>query len=226
MKIFFRMNVRNVGKLIKATRSEFLIFRNKDYIAINKPPGLDLQAGKQPGGELRRLLTEMGLVQSDVVPVPVSNMDSGTSGVAIFSMHASAGRLARSMVKSGKFARCHYWGLLHGRLTANDGIISMPLSDGVPSADGPPSITHWRVLKVHGERARGDALSLIEFEPRTAIDNQIRIHCKMCLKVPLVDDFGLHLYQVNGSLPGIEQASIVAPLKGLFKGKLEELGFI
>jgi hypothetical protein len=132
------------------------------------------------------------------------------------------------MIKEGKFWRCQYWGLLQGKVGGyhREGVISMPLRDGLPSTDGVPSITQWKIIKFNGERGNREHVSLIQFEPRTAVDDQIRIHCTLSLNAPLIDDVGLHLYQVSGCLPGGDHTVIVAPPKGLFREKLVHLGFM
>jgi 23S rRNA-/tRNA-specific pseudouridylate synthase len=219
----------NVGKLIKAARSEYLLFRNKEYVAINKPIGLLLKAGKEPVSEVRKLFENVGIFgEGGSTPIPVTDMDSSMSGVAVFSLNASAGRLARNMLKGGKFWRCHYWGLVEGRIAGghSEGVISIPLKDGLPDSDGLPSITHWKLLKFHGQRGSSDGISLIRFEPRTCATDQIRIHCEQSLKCRLMEGIGLHLYQVSGCFPGGDHTSIVAPPKGLFSDKLAHLGFM
>ena len=212
----------SVGRAIKEARARHLLFRNKDYVAINKPMGVSLTGGKEPSGAIREIFSSMGM--TDIHPIPVSTMDARVSGVALFSLHSTAGRLARTMIREGKFWRCKYWGLVGGRVAGghSSGIVNMPLRDAVPWPDGTASITHWKLLRY----AESDRVSLIEFEPRTDVPNQIRIHCDVSLRTPLVDEAGLHLHKVIGCLPGGDDIEVVAPAIGEFHDSLEKLGFI
>ena len=211
------------GRAIKDARSQFLLLRNKDYVAINKPIGLKLISGKQPCANVGKIFDSMGL-GSGYQPVPVSSMDAQVSGVAFFSLHPSAGRLARTMIREGKFWRRKYWGLVNGRVAGghSSGVINIPLDGSVPSANGVPSITHWRLLR-YSETER---LSLIEFEPRTDVLDQIQLHCKISLRTPLVETTGLHLHKISGCLPGGDDVDITAPPVAELRLSLEKLGFI
>lgn len=210
------------GRAIKEARSQILLFRNKDYVAINKPIGLKLNMGNRPCSSVGKLFKSIGF--SGSLPVPVTSMDPNVSGVALFSLHQSAGRLARTMVKEGKFWKCKYWGLVRGRVAGGQtsGIVNIPLDNSVPSPEGTPSITHWKVLRY----SEVERVTLVEFEPRTSVPNQIQIHCDISLRTPLIMDHGLHLHKVSGCLPCGEDMEIVAPAIGGFRQSMEKLGFI
>ena len=210
------------GRAIKEARAQYLLFRSKDYVGINKPIGLSLSGGKQPCSSVSKLFDSMGLTGTQ--PIPVTSMEANVSGVALFSLHQSAGKLARTMIREGKFWRCKYWGLVSGRVAGGhtSGIVNVPLENSVPSPDGVPSITHWRVLRY----CDNERLTLVEFEPRTSVPNQIQVHCEISLRAPLVNKYGLHLHKVSGCLPGGEDLEIVAPPIGEFRESLGKLGFI
>lgn len=214
--------MKRVSRSIRINRDEYLLFRNPDFIAINKPLGFEATAGKTPSSELRALITEMELANSDDCPVPVHSSSSSTSGVLLLSMHAAAGKLARAMVKEGQFWKCKYWGLLDGRIAGrqSSGVINIPMSAGQVTSDGEPSITHWRLLKYTDQ-----GVSLVEFEPRTNIQNQIQLHAELVLKAPLLSDTGLHLRQVSASLPTGESTEVVAPVRDRFRDAMVSLGW-
>ena len=216
--------MQRVSKNIKLLRNEYLLFRNADYIAVNKPVGVETFSGKEAGAALRKLLESMELIDGSVCPVPINSMKANVSGIQLMSVHGSAGKLARSMVKSGHFWRCKYWGIVSGRAIGRptSGIVNIPLVNGVPSTDGEPSITHWKRLKYTDQR---DCLSLMEFEPRTDVADQIGIHCELSLKTPLLPGNSLHLYGIAACLPGGEDVEIVAPPRGEFKETMQSLGW-
>ena len=211
------------SKAVKLMRDQYLLFRNNDFIALNKPAGIETVAGKEPGGALRLIIESMAL-QSEC-PIPVNSLKADVSGVQLMSLNAPAGKLARSTIKNGKFWRCSYWGIVTGRIPGrvSSSIINIPLRYGVPATDGEPCITHWKVLKfTEGECG----LSLVEFEPRTNVENQINIHCNVSLKTPLAIGHSLHLQSVSACLPGGDDVRIVAPPIGDFKNQLESLGLL
>jgi len=210
------------GRAIKEARSRYMLFRNNDFVAINKPMGLKLNSGKQTCASVAKIFDSMGMTGHQ--PVPVISMDAHMSGVALFSLHQSAGRLARTMIRGGKFWRCKYWGLVRGRVAGGQtrGVINIPLDGSTPSADGIASITHWKLVRY----SESDRVSLIEFEPRTEVPNQILIHCNISLRTPLVEGSGLHLHRVSGCLPGGEDIELVAPPIDDMAVSLEKLGFI
>ena len=215
--------MKRVGrKSIGLLRDEFLLYRDSDYMAINKPLGISTIAGRDVGREFRELLKSMELLSGSESPIPVNSMSESVSGVQLLSLHASAGRIARSMIKSGQFWKCKYWGILSRNIRSHkqsSGVINIPLKDGVPDPSGEPSITHWKLVKNNNE------LSLVEFEPRTDIINQIPIHCDISLRAPLLTSVGLHLLSVTASLTGGTNVEIRASVKGELKQQMQILGW-
>jgi 23S rRNA-/tRNA-specific pseudouridylate synthase len=221
---FSRHVMKRVGsKAVKLIRNELLLFKNSDYVAINKMSGYETISGKQPNAELQEILRDMELLQ-ETIPIPINSMKTNMSGVQVLSMNHSAGKLARTMVKAGQFWRCKYWGFIDGRIqSGRESIINIPIQYGVPCVDGEPSITHWKLIK--SDDINGN-ISLLEFEPRTSVENQIQLHCELVFRRPLVKDPGLHLYSVSACLPGGDNIEIVAPPVGEFKNKMQSLGWI
>jgi 23S rRNA-/tRNA-specific pseudouridylate synthase len=209
------------SRSIKKLREQLLLFRNEDYIGINKPLGFETKAGKEVPKPFRDLLEQMELVKSSC-PVPINSMGSSVSGVQLMSLHASAGKQARAMMKEGQFWRCRYWGIVDGIIKGrNDrGTINVPVKDGVIHPDGEPSITHWKLLKYSTE----ERISLIEFEPRTEVPNQIFLHSEANLKTPIIAESGIHLVEVSACLP--EALDIKAPVQNEFKLKMQTLGWL
>ena len=142
----------------------------------------------------------------------------------MFSLHQSAGRLARNLIREGKFWRCKYWGLTAGKASGGrtSGIINVPLLDGVASSEGAVAITHWKLHKF----SEVENVALVEFEPRTDVPGQIEAHSRLSLRTPLMESVGLHLSEIKGCLPGGDDVTISAPAAGALKRRLAELGFI
>ena len=218
---------RIVSKSVKVLRERVVLFRNSDYLAINKPIGFKCSAGKAPEKKLRGLLESMELVGYGSVPVPITSLPSDVSGVLMMSRNPAAGQLARGLIKSGQFWRCTFWGIVQGRIAQNQlsGVINIPLLNGEPNSMGPPAITHWRLLK-YADHKTGQEMSLVEFEPRTSVDDQIKLHCALTLKAPLLSVGGLHLHCMHASLPGSPNLRLVAPPTGEFLENFKYLGWV
>lgn len=208
-------------KNARSLRHELVLFRNDNYLAINKPLGIETSSGKEMPKSLRAKLDQVGLIGIEVAPVPINSMKESVSGVQLLSRHPAAGKLGRSMMREGPFWRSKYWGIGSGRIAGNSrsGVVNVPIKDGCIASDGIPSITHWRVLKycdIH-------KLTLIEYEPRTNVEGQILIHSENVLKTPVVSDLGLHLVSLTVSLPNT--IDIFAPVRDEFKIKMQSLGW-
>ncbi len=209
----------NKQRAVKLLRDQLVLFRNEDYLAINKPLGIETISGKEPPRSLREILDHLLMIKTSC-PIPMNSMGSDASGVQLLSLHASAGRLARTMMKEGPFWRAKYWGILKGSIPGGktSGIVNVPMKDGKIDSIGEPSITHWKVLK------RGDSECLVEFEPRTLVPGQITTHCEVVLRSPLVQELGLHLYQLRACLPN--NIDIEAPVRDDFKMKMQSVGWL
>ena len=209
------------SKSVKYLRDKLLLFRNEDYIAINKPLGIETISGREVPRALRSLLDEMNLVKSSC-PVPINSMKKTVSGVQLLSLNVSSGVQARTLMKDGQFWRCKYWGIVSGRIKGrnSEGVVNVPLKDGKISSEGINSITHWKILKYSSEAG----LSLLEFEPRTLVDDQILIHCESVLRCPVLLEYGLHLVHVDACLP--DNFQIKAPVLNEFKNKMQSLGWL
>lgn len=206
----------------RSLRQDLLLFRNDDYLAINKPWGIETIAGKEIPKPLRMALDQAGLAWDGSAPVPINSMKNSVSGVQLLSRHPAAGKLGRSMMKEGPFWRSKYWGIVSGRIAGklSAGVVNVPIKDGHIASNGIPSITHWRILKycdIH-------KLTLVEYEPRTNVEDQILVHSECVLKAPIITDLGLHLVALTASLPN--SMDISAPVRDEFKIKMQSLGWI
>jgi 23S rRNA-/tRNA-specific pseudouridylate synthase len=208
------------SRTIRALRDQLLLIRNEDFIAINKPLGIASCAGKEPLKSLKCILEQMELVKSSC-PIPINSLPGNVSGIQLMSLHSTAGKHARAMIKEGQFWRSKYWAIVSGKIKSRNcqGIVNVPLRDGKIDSDGDPSITHWKLLK----HSSIDGLSLIEFEPRTDVLGQIEIHSAEVLGCHVLPELGLHLAELTAFLP--DKLNIHAPVVNEFKLKMQSLGW-
>ncbi|MBT3926667.1 MAG: RluA family pseudouridine synthase [Rhodospirillaceae bacterium] len=221
-----------------AAVKDWVIYRDENLIAINKPPGLAVQGGS---GIRRHLDAMLGGLQFDAPERPrlVHRLDKDTSGVLLLARNAVTARSLTKMFRDKKLRKV-YWaltlGIPHpekGRIDA--AIAKRPVSGGgermVAVADGAEATTYYTTLE-----AAGNSIAWLALLPLTGRTHQLRAHCADVLKCPIQGDrkylpdtddapqeggfgAGLHLHARSLSLPhpgggGARRArlDIVAPL--------------
>ena len=168
---------------------DMVIARGKDWIVLNKPPGLATQGGTKTVHHLDRLLD--GLAdEKGQRPKLVHRLDKDTSGVLLVARTArAAGHFAKAF--SGRTARKVYWALVVGVPSVQEGVIDAPLakqpgSGGekmhVDEKDGLPARTRYRQIDRAGNRA-----TWVELQPMTGRTHQLRAHMA-AIGHPIVGD--------------------------------------
>jgi 23S rRNA pseudouridine955/2504/2580 synthase len=166
-----------------------VIARGKDWIVLNKPPGLATQGGTKTVQHLDRLLD--GLAdEKGQRPKLVHRLDKDTSGVLLVARTArAAGHFTKAF--SGRTARKVYWALVVGVPSVQEGVIDAPLakqpgSGGekmhVDEKDGLPARTRYRQIDRAGNRA-----TWVELQPMTGRTHQLRAHMA-AIGHPIVGD--------------------------------------
>lgn len=215
---------------------ESVLFKDRDVIVINKPPGLAVQGGTGIGKSVDSMLDALRFDGDR--PKLVHRLDKDTSGVLVLARNAKA---ATTLMKafSGKTAEKTYWALVKGAPDSNEGKIDMPLSKqeegdhekvAVDEAEGKRAITYFKVL----ERL-GRTLAWVELMPVTGRTHQLRVHMAE-IGTPIVGDgkYGgkgamieglsnkLHLHARRIMLPG--GIDVTAPLPRHMIQSWEKLG--
>jgi 23S rRNA pseudouridine955/2504/2580 synthase len=180
-----------------------VIHRDRDVIAINKPPGLAVQGGT---GTTRHLDGMLDALRFDAEERPrlVHRLDRDTSGVMLLARSArSAAQLSEAF--RHKSARKIYWALVAGVPRPAQGKIDLALAkEGGPAGervaaddDGKRAITLYSVMDRIGDKAAWLALL-----PLTGRTHQLRVHCAEAIGTPIVGD---HKYGGDrADLPGQE----------------------
>ncbi len=184
--------LRFVEPLTEAETSyvqEMVFARGRDWIILNKPPGLATQGGTKTVQHLDRLLDGLADEQGQR-PKLVHRLDKDTSGVLLVARTArAAGHFAKSF--AGRTARKVYWALVVGVPSLTEGLIDAPLakqpgSGGekmqVDEKDGLPAKTRYRQIDRAGNRA-----AWVELQPLTGRTHQLRAHMA-AIGHPIVGD--------------------------------------
>jgi 23S rRNA pseudouridine955/2504/2580 synthase len=168
---------------------EMVMARGRDWIVLNKPPGLATQGGTKTNQHLDRLLD--GLADdSGQRPKLVHRLDKDTSGVLLVARTArAAGHFSKAFAT--RTARKVYWALIIGVPSLEQGLVDAPLakqpgSGGekmhVDEANGQSAKTRYRLIERAGNRA-----AWVELQPLTGRTHQLRAHMA-AIGHPIVGD--------------------------------------
>jgi 23S rRNA pseudouridine1911/1915/1917 synthase len=218
-----------------------ILYEDDDVIAIDKAAGMMVHsgAGRHSGTLVNALLHRYGAlsgVGDPLRPGIVHRLDRLTSGVLLIARNDAAHReLARQF--SSREVEKVYLALVHGRLKADQGRITTPITRDplrrlrmtAKLARGRSAITEYRVLK------RFEKFTLLEVKIATGRTHQIRVHMAS-LGHPVVGDklygapastlgrYFLHAHRVSFTGPTSgERVTITAPLPAELQHYLDGL---
>lgn len=219
-KVTFEATPEEVKKHI----TDRAIYEDKNFLAINKLPGIPVQGGTGVGMSIDVLIKGTGYRLTH-------RLDKDTSGVLLLAKTREAAQAATAAFKDRTFKKT-YWALAVGVPQPYEGTIKVPLSEATPGGwnemtmvdeeNGKRAVTHYRVVETAGKR-----MCWLELEPETGRKHQIRAHLA-AISNPVAADgkYGgkgafiegisknLHLHARSLSHPGLmgKKLDISAPL--------------
>ncbi len=162
-----------------------IYFEDEWLIVCEKPAGLVTHPSWQHMDDsLIQRLSEQRLH-------PVMRLDRETSGLIVIAKNG----FAHHVVSSGPSEK-KYLGILHGRLSPENGTIDAPIGRASDSImirevreDGHPSVTHYETVSYN----KNNDISLVSFVLETGRCHQIRVH-SLYMGHPIVGDglYGPH----------------------------------
>lgn len=172
-----------------------ILYRDEQYVAVNKPAGLLVHRSDMDPGETRFCL-QMLRDQIGQAVYPVHRLDRPTSGVLLFALDKDSLRAASGLF-AAKEASKIYFALVRGWLEGT-GVIDHPLAhpddfDAVRGGGQPQdAVTHYRSLSLHEvgipvEPHPTSRYTLVELRPQTGRTHQLRRHLKH-LSHPIIGD--------------------------------------
>ncbi len=166
------------------------VFRNADFVVLNKPGGLLSVPGKDALPSLRDYVREH--YPEATGPLIVHRLDMDTSGLMVVALHEAAYHRLQHLFLQRRVEKT-YLALLEKPMPVGEsGSIELPL---LPDIDDRPrqkvdrehgraALTHYRVL------AQVDGHALLALTPHTGRTHQLRVHCahRDGLNNPIVGD--------------------------------------
>jgi 23S rRNA pseudouridine955/2504/2580 synthase len=151
----------------KSKYGNFILENNNNFIIINKPSGIPVQAGTKSFKNIIDILKNTKYFK-DARPFIVHRLDKETSGVLIVAKNREYAQLFTSLFRIRKIHKT-YLAITYGEVTKD---ISL-LEDDLISYDNnkkivQKAISHLKILKSNGE------YSLLELNPITGRKHQLR----------------------------------------------------
>jgi 23S rRNA pseudouridine955/2504/2580 synthase len=142
------------------------------FLVLNKPPGLATQGGTRVGG--RHLEALLPCLDGGKFWL-VHRLDKEVSGAMVVARDVGAAAALADHFKHRRVTKT-YWALVTGAVPSESGTINVDI-------DGRPSETEFRVVEDLG--GFGSWLAL---RPLTGRKHQLRIHCAVGLKCPILGE--------------------------------------
>ena len=161
------------------SRGLVILYEDSDLLVVNKPAGLlTVKTETEKTRTVHYILTDYvrkGNPKSRNQIFTVHRLDQWTSGVLIF---AKSEAVKDRLKDRWKEAKKTYVAVVHGQLTAKEGVITSYLAENArhivystpDAAKGKLARTAYKVLKEKGQ------FSLLEINLLTGRKNQIRVH--------------------------------------------------
>ncbi len=220
----------------------WVIYKDDDVIAINKPAGLPTQGGT---GQTRHLDGMLDALRfgSNHRPRLVHRLDKDTSGALLLGRSANAAAALAAAFQTKETDK-RYFALVKGVPVPGDGRIQLNMDKApikgnermVVTPDGKRSVTDYAVV----ERAAMEA-AWLALKPHTGRTHQLRLHCAE-MGHPIIGDgkYGgaesfltgsisrkMHLHSrfITFPHPDGGQLTVTAPLSEHMQASFDMLGF-
>ena len=188
-----KLNIKPISpKELEIAKSmqDQIIYKDDSILAINKPPGIAVQGGKNVSYHIDRLL-EFFQYESEFRPRLVHRLDRDTSGILILARNPKAAADLGQAFQRKEIKKI-YWALVVGVPKPPEGCIETRLKKTVGTGSiekttvnnsGKRAITLFRRVESSGRH-----VSFIVLQPETGRNHQLRVHCSQVLGCPILGD--------------------------------------
>lgn len=175
----------NLSNHSKRRALELVIYKDNEFIVLNKPSGLSVQGGTNVKINVDLLLDALRF-DYDERPKLVHRIDKDTSGVLLIARTLESAKFATELFRNKKISKI-YIAIVFGKLKENLGMIDFPLDEKDKLLD---SKTYYKVIHVKSK------YSIVALNPITGRKHQLR---KQLYKLgnPIVGD---DKYYVNNNI--------------------------
>lgn len=166
---------------------QYILYEDKDLLAVNKPSGIAVHGGSGVSWGLIELVRAARPLAKRIELV--HRLDRDTSGVILLAKKTSVLRDLHEQIRANKVVK-RYMALVTGQWPDTLNKVDLPLQKNTlrsgermveVDSEGKPSLTYFEVL-AHYERA-----SLLKVTLETGRTHQIRVHCQAS-KHPIIGD--------------------------------------
>ncbi len=169
-----------------------VIHRDKNFIAINKPPGISVQGGSGQEKHIDGLLDGLKF-DAEERPKLVHRLDRDTSGVLMLARSRAAAATMGKLLKQRDTSKL-YWALVIGTPRPHEGQIELALAKTKGRSgekmqvcyddqqEGQFAVSRYSVIASAAQR-----FSFVALTPITGRTHQLRVHMNE-IKFPIVGD--------------------------------------
>lgn len=174
---------------IKTTKKLNIIFKNKNYIVINKPAGINVHPSDSLKPRTETTILDMLINEYPEIisiegkrPGIVHRLDRDTSGVLIIALNQESLNFIKKQFKNREVKK-EYLTLVYGNLEHKEGVIDAPIGRNpkdrskmavVAAKEGRDAITEYKVID--HLLFKGLPYSFLSVHPITGRTHQIRVH--------------------------------------------------
>ena len=176
-----------VPENLKSKIMKSIVFRNKNFIVINKWSGIACQRGSKINISIDDLIKF--LASGKDTPKLVHRLDKDTSGLLIVALNLNAARFFHKLLSTKKITKT-YFAIVKNKPKKNKGIFNDRLSNTGKTLD---ASTKYEVIKVLKNK-----LYFLKLQPSSGRKHQIRMHCYLN-QSPILGDKKYYQYNKDAN---------------------------
>lgn len=176
-----------VPESLKSKIKKSIVFRNKNFIVINKWSGIACQRGSKINISIDDLIKF--LASGKDTPKLVHRLDKDTSGLLIVALNLNAARFFHKLLSTKKITKT-YFAIVKNKPKKNKGIFNDRLSNTGKTLD---ASTKYEVIKVLKNK-----LYFLKLQPSSGRKHQIRMHCYLN-QSPILGDKKYYQYNKDAN---------------------------